>query len=131
MLSTTKNVYDAEEEQLLYKLESVIELYKTCRHGADELDKLAFLTGLRDIRNLLNNTQDGQRLQRKQILEFEKLVKDLSSQLKNIALKELFRELSEVKSRVGKLEREIEGRNSFVHLPLCRQFEIRGTWTTG
>ena len=97
-----------ESEEILLELESVVELYKSLRHGADELDKLSFLAALKDFRNILSRSPNNRNLRRKEILDFQKLLKVLKSRAQTMAFKQLFQELTGVKFRIEVLERQLE-----------------------
>lgn len=93
-----------KDEQLLTKLQSILDLYKNFHEAADEEDKLVILEALEDIREILTRTYITERIRRKDVTEIEDVLKDLKSHVKAMALDELFSELNEIKMRMDLVE---------------------------
>lgn len=105
-----------KEECLLWKLESILDLYKNFKDNANEEDKLTILNALEDIREILNKSYITKPLRRKEIVEIETVLKDLNSHVKAIALDDLFDEVNELKLRMDIVEKrwEIEKSEKFL-----------------
>ena len=104
-----------KDEQLLMKLQSILDLYKNFHDAADEEDKLVILEALEDIREILSKTYITEGLRRKEVTEIESVLKDLNSHVKAIALDGLFNELNEVKMRMDLVEARFELEDTIKH----------------
>ena len=122
---TSKSV-TAKEERLLWKLESVIDLFKKFQDSADEEDKLTILEALGDIREILTKSHITKPLRRKEIADIEMVLKDLNSHVKAIALDDLFDEVNELKLRMDVVEKrwEVEKTEEFSKTFLYDEGEI-------
>lgn len=104
-----------KDEQLLTKLQSILDLYKNFHEAADEEDKLVILEALEDIREILTRTYITERLRRKDVTEIEDVLKDLKSHVKAMALDELFSELNEIKMRMDLVETRFDLEDTITH----------------
>lgn len=104
-----------KDEQLLTKLQSILDLYKNFHEAADEEDKLVILEALEDIREILTRTYITERLRRKDVTEIEDVLKDLKSHVKAMALDELFSELNEIKMRMDLVETRLDLEDTIKH----------------
>lgn len=104
-----------KDEQLLTKLQSILDLYKNFHEAADEEDKLVILEALEDIREILTRTYITERLRRKDVTEIEDVLKDLKSHVKAMALDELFSELNEIKMRMDLVETRFDLEDTIKH----------------
>lgn len=104
-----------KDEQLLTKLQSILDLYKNFHEAADEEDKLVLLEALEDIREILTRTYITERLRRKDVTEIEDVLKDLKSHVKAMALDELFSELNEIKMRMDLVETRFDLEDTIKH----------------
>ncbi|XP_078353541.1 uncharacterized protein LOC144638210 [Oculina patagonica] len=104
-----------KDEQLLMKLESILDLYKNFHDAADEQDKLVVLEALEDIREILTRTYITERLKSKELTEIETVLKDLNSHVKAMALDELFSEVNEMKMRMDLVEARFELEDTITH----------------
>lgn len=104
-----------KDEQLLTKLQSILDLYKNFHEAADEEDKLVILEALEDIREILTRTYITERLRRKDVTEIEDVLKDLKSHVKAMALDELFSELNEIKIRMDLVETRFDLEDTIKH----------------
>ena len=111
---TTRKI-PRKDEQLLMKLESILDLYKNFHDAADEEDKLVILEALEDIREILTRSFINERLKRKEVAEIENVLKDLNSHVKAMALDELFSEINEVKMRMDLVEKRFEVEDTIKH----------------
>ena len=89
-----------KDEQLLKKLQSILKLYKNFHAAADEDDKLVILEALGNLREILTRTYISERLTKNDVTEIKKVLKDLKSHVKVMALDELFSELNEIKMKM-------------------------------
>lgn len=104
-----------KDEQLLTKLQSILDLYKNFHEAADEEDKLVILEALEDIREILTRTYITERLRRKDVTEIKDVLKDLKSHVKAMALDELFSELNEIKMRMDLVETRFDLEDTIKH----------------
>ncbi len=104
-----------KDEQLLMKLESILDLYKNFHDAADEQDKLVVLEALEDIREILTRTYITECLKSKELTEIETVLKDLNSHVKAMALDELFSEVNEMKMRMDLVEARFELEDTITH----------------
>ena len=101
---TAKRKVLRKGEQLLKKLQSIFKLYKNFHAAADEEDKLVILEALGNLREILTRTYISERLTKNDVTEIEKVLKDLKSHVKVMALDELFSELNEIKMKMDLVE---------------------------
>ena len=122
----TSRAVAAKEERLLWKLESVIDLFKNFQDSADEEDKLTILEALGDIREILTKSDITKPLRRREIADIEMVLKDLNSHVKAIALDDLFDEVNELKLRMDVVERrwEVEKTEEFSKTFLYDEGEV-------
>ena len=97
-----------DEQHLMDKLQSILDLYKNFHDGADEEDKLIILDALEEVREILTRTYITKPLRRKDVTEIGTVLKDLRSHVKAMALDELFSEVNEIKLRMDVVEKRFE-----------------------
>lgn len=104
-----------DEQHLMDKLESILDLYKNFHDGADEEDKLIILDALEEVREILTRTYITKPLRRKDVTEIGTVLKDLRSHVKAMALDELFSEVNEIKLRMDVVEKRFELEETIKH----------------
>ena len=104
-----------KEEQLLFKLESIVDLYKNFQDGAEVEDKLAILDALENIRQILTENRITRPLRRTEVTKIEDVLKDLNSHVKAMALDDLFDEVKGLKCRMNLIEKKWEVEKTLQH----------------
>ncbi|PFX31130.1 hypothetical protein AWC38_SpisGene4031 [Stylophora pistillata] len=97
-----------KDEQLLKKLNSILALYKSFQHDADERDKLIIIQALDDLRKILTGTYISKPMKANDASEIELILKDLNCHVKAMALDELFDEVNDMKLRLDVVEKRFE-----------------------
>ena len=112
---TSRKTQRNKEEQLLFKLESIIDLYKNFQDGAEEEDKLTILDALEDIRQILMENHITRPLRKTEVTKIESVLKDLNSHVKAMALDDLFDDVKDLKWRMDVIEKRWELEKALQH----------------